>query len=135
MHRRVGPAVIGPVLAAGYAAAVLAAGPFHGPPLCPFLRLTGQYCPGCGSTRAAWHLLHGEVADAVRHNALVLPVLVLLITSWLHVVAPARMTWVPRWARQPAHLPRTGILGIAALFVGFGVLRNLPGLDAWLAPP
>ena len=39
--------------------------------LCPFRRLTGLPCPGCGSTRAVMSLLHGEPAKALAWNPLV----------------------------------------------------------------
>ncbi|MEO5356971.1 MAG: DUF2752 domain-containing protein [Nitrospirae bacterium YQR-1] len=37
---------------------------------CPFLSMSGLYCPGCGSLRAAHQLLHGNVLNAVRFNHL-----------------------------------------------------------------
>jgi Protein of unknown function (DUF2752) len=39
-------------------------------PPCLFRKLTGLKCPGCGSTRALHHLLHGDVAGAFRLNPL-----------------------------------------------------------------
>ena len=56
---------------------------------CPVLELTGLHCPGCGATRAIWLLLHGDVAGAVGHNALLLPALAYLALRWIHTVAPA----------------------------------------------
>ena len=41
-------------------------------PRCTFLTLTGYKCPGCGSQRAIHALLHGDVAEAFRFNALLL---------------------------------------------------------------
>lgn len=37
-------------------------------PRCVFKAATGYECPGCGSTRAAHHLLHGRVGQAFRLN-------------------------------------------------------------------
>lgn len=37
-------------------------------PPCPFLWLTGFYCPGCGSLRALHQLLHGNFAAAISFN-------------------------------------------------------------------
>jgi hypothetical protein len=42
----------------------------HGYPQCVFHALTGWQCPGCGTTRALHHLLHGDVAGAFRLNAM-----------------------------------------------------------------
>ena len=38
-------------------------------PRCALYQLTGIHCPGCGNTRAAYALLHGDVAEALRQNA------------------------------------------------------------------
>ena len=37
-------------------------------PRCAFKVLTGFDCPGCGTTRALHHLLHGELGAAFRLN-------------------------------------------------------------------
>ena len=55
-------------------------------PPCPILALTGYRCPGCGGTRAAYSLLHGDFASAIRMNPLVVvmyPVLLGLGASLL----------------------------------------------------
>lgn len=47
---------------------------------CPFLRVTGVPCPGCGMTRAALSLLQGDMQGALRHHGMVwsLPVIYLI---------------------------------------------------------
>ena len=59
------PAVLAAALGIAAAAAI-----FIFEPPCLFLSLTGLQCPGCGSTRALIHLLHGELRAAWRMNAL-----------------------------------------------------------------
>lgn len=39
-------------------------------PQCPFYLLTGFECPGCGSQRALYQLLHLNIVQAFRYNAL-----------------------------------------------------------------
>jgi hypothetical protein len=39
-------------------------------PICSFRAATGLDCPGCGATRATHALLHGQLVDAWRLNAL-----------------------------------------------------------------
>lgn len=54
-------------------------------PKCLFYLLTGLKCPGCGSQRSIHALLHLQVGDAFRHNALLvlsIPFLALMCFSW-----------------------------------------------------
>ena len=39
-------------------------------PPCFFKKLTGLQCPGCGSARACYHLLHGHIITAIDYNLL-----------------------------------------------------------------
>ena len=39
---------------------------------CLFHLFTGLYCPGCGGTRAAIHLLHGHIAASFQYHPFVL---------------------------------------------------------------
>ena len=39
---------------------------------CPFLALTGYYCPGCGGTRAVRSLLKGDLRMSIQYHPLVL---------------------------------------------------------------
>lgn len=56
-------------------------------PFCPFHKLTGIPCPGCGGTRAAWKILDGHIGAAIQINPLsVLLILFLLcvfLFSWI----------------------------------------------------
>ena len=100
---------------------------------CVFHELTGLYCPGCGNTRAAHALLHGDVAGALRQNAfsvIALPFLVYFVwRAWLGWVAPK--------LRKPLPIPirQWHIVAVVTLFLLFFVLRNLPFAPFdWLAP-
>lgn len=98
-------------------------------PVCPFLAVSGLYCPGCGSLRALHDLLHGDVAGALARNPLTVvavPYLILaLVTAFLRATGrPApRSTSLPPWTIWL-------VLGVVLVFA---VLRNLPGWD-WLSP-
>jgi len=52
-------------------------------PHCVFHDLTGLQCPGCGTTRALHHLLHGDVAGALRLNAMLFVVLPFAVIATL----------------------------------------------------
>lgn len=98
-------------------------------PTCPFLSVTGLYCPGCGSLRAVHALAHGDVVTAVDRNVLVVAALPALAASWV------------LWARRvAAGRPRTGpgapaaaVWALLGVIIAFWVLRNLPA-GAWLTP-
>ena len=100
-------------------------------PACPFLALTGLYCPVCGSLRAVHALAHGDVTAAVGLNVLAVAGLAALVALW--VVWVVRAVGGARYVSRPATLPRWvgPVLLVAA--VAFGVLRNLPAGSA-LAP-
>ncbi len=101
-------------------------------PRCPLNLFTGLYCPGCGSQRATYALLHGHVQQAAGLNLLAvisLPLLALGAADGLW----ASLTGVPRRAAL-LYRPWLAWL-VAALTIAFAVLRNLPGpLGSWLAP-
>ena len=89
-------------------------------PPCPFHAWTGLYCPGCGSTRALYSLLHGDIGHALAMNPLLVIALPLVVVMALHMAG---------W--RPCTLdPLMRVLGNPKLWlvvlVGFGILRNLP---------
>ena len=55
----------------------------HGPlPVCPTKALLGIDCPGCGSLRMLYSVMHGDLLAAARFNALGLAALVLLMWAY-----------------------------------------------------
>lgn len=100
---------------------------------CPWLLLTGTYCPGCGGLRAVHDLTDGDVGAALSSNLLVVALVPVAAAAW---VAWARARWRGRpllapAAARPATKPAAWVL--AAVVVAFTLLRNL-GAGAWLAP-
>lgn len=66
---------------------------------CPIKFLTGISCPGCGMTRALWHLLIGNLSLALTYHPLCVampPVAVLLILFTVRRWSRARtiLLWV-----------------------------------------
>jgi hypothetical protein len=60
-------------------------------PKCPFRSITGFQCPGCGSQRAIYHVLHGNFAESFRLNYLFLPALFYGLTGWVTAtILPSR---------------------------------------------
>jgi hypothetical protein len=97
-------------------------------PTCPFLALTGRFCPGCGSLRAVHALADGDLAGAIGSNVLTVLAVVPLLVIW---VSWARRRWYgsPRLAMAP---PVT-VWALLVVIGVFTVLRNLPA-GAALAP-
>lgn len=79
--------------------------------LCPFHVMTGRHCPGCGSTRAFYFLVHGDILAALSMNAL----FVLAIPVVIGII------WVERW-RWRAWMTKTALI----IVIIFGIVRNLP---------
>lgn len=97
---------------------------------CPWLAMTGTYCPGCGGLRAVNDLTHGDVPAAASSNLLLVGTIPLLAAWWLRRVVDG---WhgVRRTVDERAALALTLVLVVAAML--FWVLRNLP-FAGWLTP-
>ena len=97
---------------------------------CVFFETTGLYCPGCGSGRAIYALLHGRVREAFFDNMLLfvlgIPAAGILLWEYLRLVFPSLRL-------KPVFLSRTAAVICAALVFGFWIARNIPVL-AVLAP-
>lgn len=95
----------------------------NGPiPVCPTKALLGIDCPGCGSMRMLYSLMHGDLSATVRFNALGFAAVVLLIwtyCTWTYGRATGlriRGWQHNRWA------PMVTLVLVVVWFV----IRNLP---------
>ena len=97
---------------------------------CPWLLLTGTYCPGCGGLRAVNDLTDGDLVAAASANLMFVASVPVLVGLWGRSLTD-RWRGVVRRAE-----PRRQLL-LALLFlvlaVAFAVVRNT-GPGAWLAP-
>ena len=80
-------------------------------PICPSAPFFHIYCPGCGSTRAVWCLLHGDVVGSLRNNVMLLPI---LLTAGALLIRPELQKHY-RW-----------INAFVALLILYTILRNVP---------
>src|ERR1700744_6811330 len=91
----------------------------NGPlPVCPTKALLGIDCPGCGSLRMLYSLLHGNVMAAARFNALGLAAVVLLVWAYL-VWTYGRVTG--RRIRSWQHQRRAATVTLSLVVVWFVV--------------
>ncbi|MSQ93138.1 MAG: DUF2752 domain-containing protein [Gemmataceae bacterium] len=87
---------------------------------CWFNLLTGMHCPGCGATRSAHALLHGEWEQAVAWNplfVLALPLLVYVGFSTTYEM------WTGR--RLGPRTPGWAVTFLLIVLVGFWIVRNI----------
>lgn len=127
---RLGPPAAVAALAAaatGYVALVDPNEPGHYP-TCPFLAITGLYCPGCGALRTVHALTRLDLGTAVSLNVLVVAAVPLLVALWWGWMR-RRWTGTSRTWLAPGWV----LWGLLAVVVSFTVLRNVPGLEV-LAP-
>ncbi|HKV95040.1 MAG TPA: DUF2752 domain-containing protein [Candidatus Angelobacter sp.] len=90
-------------------------------PRCPFYAATHWLCPGCGSTRALYSLLHGQWGAALHYNAmftLLLPV----VLGWL-IFCFYRVMRYDRFPRL--NIPRNVTVGVGIAVLLFTVTRNI----------
>lgn len=92
-------------------------------PFCVIHQLTGLYCPGCGSTRATYWLLHGDIVKALKYNALYIIALPLMVIFGLNTFIKAFIG--KEFIKLPA-ISRTLLWIIVIVALTFGVLRNIP---------
>lgn len=92
-------------------------------PPCPFLYLTGFYCPGCGTSRAFHQLLHGNIAGALGYNPLMvisIPFIIYLFISYFEIKINGRYI-------APRIIFSSTFYGIIfTVIFGYWVLRNIP---------
>lgn len=100
-------------------------------PPCPFYKLTGLYCPGCGSIRGLHQILHLNFYRAIEYNVLMvaaLPfVLYGLICQYLRYFFDLKI---------PVLFVRAGyIWTLLGVVIIYAILRNIPIFPfSWLAP-
>lgn len=91
-------------------------------PGCPFLTLTGYYCPGCGGLRMVHSLTTGRPGEAFGHNPLaflLIPVAGYLWVRWAVCSARGR-------AMRSALFHPWVLAGFGVLVLVYWVVRNLP---------
>ena len=90
-------------------------------PKCLFYHLTGHFCPGCGTQRAAYKILHGDIFGGLNHNFLIILLPIILTYD---VVIYTIKKHSGKLVKNVLHHPKT-IYGILVLVLLFWVLRNV----------
>jgi hypothetical protein len=91
-------------------------------PKCPFRLVTGWQCPGCGSTRALYQLLHLHPVAAFKFNPLFMLTLPFLIYGFLGFTKSA-ITGKPY---RRLFIPPVYLWAWLVLLIFFWIFRNSP---------
>ena len=91
-------------------------------PKCPFHSLTGLYCPGCGSQRAMHQFLHGHFLEGLRHNVLIL---VLILVLGYELIFNYWFKSADNSTKNILHNPTT-TYAILVLVILYWIFRNIP---------
>ena len=88
-------------------------------PRCVFHAVTGLLCPGCGSTRAVYHLLHGDLLPSLRCN---------LLIYVFACISPVILL-------KPKHFALPGAFFLLTFAAAYAVLRNMEcGFSQFIKP-
>lgn len=92
-------------------------------PRCPVYALTGLYCPGCGSGRALYSILHGHLLNAFDYN----PLFVILSPLAVYLVISGYLKAVTGRNILPAvSITLNQACFFTLVIVLYAVARNIP---------
>lgn len=91
-------------------------------PGCPFFLVTGYECPGCGSQRAIYHLLHFNLRESVGYN-------VLMVASIPYILLGVYLEYFGGKTRSPKlskiFFGRRSALIVLIIIIAYWILRNI----------
>lgn len=92
-------------------------------PPCPFLFLTGFYCPGCGTLRGIHALVHGQILRAVQYNILMvisIPFVIYLLLEKLGIEINGRLLIKRKLFSKTFYKILLGVI------ILYWIFRNIP---------
>lgn len=92
---------------------------------CPFHKLTGLFCPGCGITRMLLELFKGNFYQAFRYN----PLLFIMLPFLLFYLIDLIISKVKKKKPISSKIPNYLLYLLIIIFLLYGVLRNLDFFD------
>lgn len=85
---------------------------------CPFHKITGLYCPGCGITRMIINITKGNFYQAFRYNPLLfilIPIAILLFINYL-----SKYKLINQKTQEKIYI------FLIIILIIFGIIRNIP---------
>ncbi|MCR8896710.1 MULTISPECIES: DUF2752 domain-containing protein [Gordonia] len=128
-HRVLGPATV--VAATGICCGAVLLGDPTTPggvlPMCPTKLMFNVTCPGCGSQRALYSLLHGDLSAALHYNAAGVAAIGLLLFAF---GAYCLRLWTGRRIRSWQNMRYSAVVVLVVVLIWF-VVRNIPVEPFW----
>ena len=100
--------------------------------VCVFYKLSGYYCPGCGSGRACYSILHGRLRQAFRYN----PLLCILLPWFALYVVVCAVQWLLHGRETISRrIPVWATYILFLIIILYGILRNIDTYPFTLLAP
>ncbi len=90
---------------------------------CLFETVTGLYCPGCGITRAMISILNFKFIEALEYNKLAYLIIIVIGIGFY------RMFYSYIFQKDLKPIPKVIIYSLLTIFLAYGILRNIPGIN------
>jgi hypothetical protein len=91
-------------------------------PPCPFHKLTGLYCPGCGSLRAVHQISHGNIIQAFRLN----PLMVIMAPFVGYALIRQLIYTLIRKPLRPVFIKPVWVWILLGIIIAYWIGRNIP---------
>ena len=86
---------------------------------CIIKKTTGFECPGCGTTRAINSLIHLNINEALKYNALIFVTLPFLAYYFISSI----YSWI--FEKKMRQIPTIIIIFLTVVVIVYGILRNI----------
>lgn len=88
--------------------------------LCAFHALTGLDCPGCGMTRAAWLLMHGQPLASLKQNPFLFVIFIAAYMGFAEISPHMIGKQLPQIS-----FPNWMLIALCVLVLVYNVVRNV----------
>lgn len=90
--------------------------------ICIIYKLSGYYCPGCGSGRACYCILHGKFVQAFHYN----PLLCILLPWFALYIGACGIQWLVTGRETISQrIPIEVTYILLAVVIVYGIVRNI----------
>jgi len=101
-------------------------------PSCPFYHFTGLYCPGCGSSRAVYQIVHGNFLYALNLNPLMIisiPFIFYLLMAKLNIKIRGKVIFKRKVFTKKFYV------FLIVMIALYSIIRNIPAYPFCILAP